>query len=93
MAGIWQSCASGDRLQPARSGFGFLLDPERVVEFVDEEAAEGDARGQLDDLGFAEMAAEPKRRSIGCAVRVLPGGDRVFGDEAYYVSSNSGWSR
>jgi hypothetical protein len=47
MAGIWRSCASGECLQPL-DGFGFLLDPERVVEFV-EEAAEGDAQGQLDD--------------------------------------------
>jgi len=79
MGGIWQSCASGECLQPF-DGFRFLLDPERVVEFV-EEAAEGDAQRQLDDLGFAEMAAEPGEESIGNAVRVLPGGDRVFDDE------------
>ena len=63
-------------LQPLES-FGFLFDPERVVEFV-EEAAEGDAQRQLDDLSFAEMAAEPGEEGIGDAVRVFPGGDRVF---------------
>src|ERR1700730_17024546 len=79
MAGIWRCCASGECLQPLES-FGFLLDPERVVEFV-EEAAEGDAQRQLDDLSFAEMAAEPGEEGIGDAVRVFPGGDRVFDDE------------
>src|SRR5712675_3111845 len=79
MGGIWRSCASGECFQPL-DGFGFLLDPERVVEFV-EEAAEGDAQGQLDDLSFAEMAAEPGEEGIGNAVRVFPGGDRVFDDE------------
>src|ERR1700730_2568570 len=84
MAGIWHSCASGECLQPL-DGFGFLLlDPERVVEFV-EEVAEGDAQGQFDDLGFPEMAAEPGEESIGYAVRVLPGGDCVFDDELVRV--------
>src|ERR1700738_2755393 len=83
MAGIWHSCASGECLQ-LLDGFGFLLDPERVVEVV-EEAAEGDVQGQFDDLGFPEMAAEPGEESIGYAVRVLPGGDCVFDDELVRV--------
>ena len=79
MGGIWQSCASGECLQPL-AGFGFLLDPERVVEFV-EEAAEGDAQGQLDDLRFAEMAAQSREQSVGDTGRPFPRRDRVFDDE------------
>ena len=90
MAGIWRCCASGECLQPL-DGFGFLLDPERVVEFV-EEAAEGDAQRQLDDLRFAEMAAEPGEEGIRDAVQVFQAAI-AYSTTSLSLSSNSGWSR
>src|SRR4051812_15368767 len=59
---------AGDRLR-------LLLDPQRVVEFV-EEAAERNAQRQLDDLPLGEMRAQTVEQRIGDAVRALPGGNR-----------------
>src|SRR6266446_5370122 len=63
---------------------GLIVDLQRVVEAV-EEAAEGDAQGQLDNLRFAEARAEAREERIADALRVVGDGDGVFDDEAVDV--------
>src|SRR5689334_24183468 len=64
---------TGDRLR-------LFLDLQRVVELV-EKAAQRDAQGQLDDLRLAETRPQAIEQRVRDAVRVLPGGDRIFDDE------------
>jgi hypothetical protein len=75
-AGIWRSCASGDGREPL-GRLGLFLDPQRVVEFV-EETAERDAQREFDNLRLAEIFPEPSEQRVGNAMRMFPGGDRIL---------------
>src|SRR5947207_10642061 len=65
--------------QPLRR-LGLLLDPQRVIELV-EEPAKRDAQRQFDDLRLAEMLPQPVKQTVGDAAGVLPRGDRILDDD------------
>src|SRR5436189_6319662 len=69
--------------QPLRR-LGLLLEPQRVIERV-EEPAKRDAQRQFDDLRLVEMLPQPVKQTVGNAAGVLPRGDGVFHDELVHL--------
>ena len=79
----------GVRRQAAGHEFGhevvFHLDGESLVDLV-EQAGQGDAHGQLDDLAVREMLAHPIEHGVADPPGALRHADRVVAHQTFLIA-------